>query len=103
MSISILNFLILFQFKDVVSDNFEAATGSLSDHILGFVAGDRPRGIETTEKMLCEGTRLTAVGELVQTQQGKFKIQQPSNGLSYLLVKVCEVVANASTPFPKNI
>ena len=31
---------------------------------------------------------MTAIGELVQTQQGKFKIQQPQNGLGYFLIKV---------------
>jgi hypothetical protein len=50
-------FLFFCLYQEVVSDHFEAASGGLGDHLLGFVVGDRPRGIQTTEKMLCEGTR----------------------------------------------
>ena len=32
---------------------------------MGWMVGDRPKGIQTCEKMLLNGTTLTAIGEIV--------------------------------------
>jgi len=73
---------------DVVRDEFKETSGGIGDHIVGFFQGDRQKGIQTTECMLINGTTLTAVGELaVSNDDGKVRIQPPSNGRHYYLVK----------------
>ena len=74
---------------DVSRDSYEAAPNSLGDNLWGWFVGDRPKGIQTTEKMLLNGTTLTAIGEIVISKDtGDIKIQAPSNGENYYLVKV---------------
>ena len=74
---------------DVTKDSFEASPNSLSDNVWGWIVGDRPKGIQTTEKMLLNGTTLTAVGEIVISKDtDNIKIQAPSSGENYYLVKV---------------
>ena len=45
-------------------DKFDAAPNSWGDHLSGWIVGDRPKGVQSTEKMLVTGTDLTAIGEL---------------------------------------
>ena len=74
---------------DVTKDSFESAPNSLGDNVWGWVVGDKSKGIQTTEKMLLNGTTLTAIGELaISTQTGDIKVQAPSSGENYYLVKV---------------
>ena len=74
---------------DVTKDSFEAAPSSLGDNVWGWWVGDKTKGIQTTEKMLLNGTTLTAIGELaISNQTGNIKIQAPSSGENYYLVKV---------------
>jgi len=71
---------------DTVYDQFEPAVTGLSSHLWGWVTGDMQKGVQKTEMMLTKGTTLTGVGELVSTQYG-VKLQPPSDGRSYYLVK----------------
>lgn len=71
-----------------MSDHFDPSASNLGDQLLGFYLGNKPQGIQTTERMLVNGSTITVIGELVQSQQGKFSIRQPSNGLNYLIIKV---------------
>ena len=74
---------------DVTRDSFESAPNSLSDNVWGWMVGDRPKGIQTTEKMLLNGTTLTAIGEIaISKETDSIKIQAPSTGENYYLVKV---------------
>ena len=69
---------------DVTMDSFESAPSNLSDNVWGWFVGDRPKGVQTTEKMLLNGTTLTAIGELaISKDTGDIKIQAPSNGENY--------------------
>lgn len=73
---------------DTTQDSFQAAPNSFSDNVMGWMVGDRPKGIQTTEKMLLNGTTLTAIGELVISKDtGSIKIQSPSSGENYYLIK----------------
>ena len=45
-------------------DKFDVAPNSWGDHLSGWIVGDRPKGVQSTEKMLVTGTDLTAIGEL---------------------------------------
>jgi E3 ubiquitin-protein ligase MUL1 len=71
---------------EVTYDKFDSAVSGLSDHLWGFLTGDRQRGVQTTEQMLVNDTSLTAVGEPVLCKDGKLKIQAPTNGDDYYLI-----------------
>ena len=74
---------------DVTKDTFEAAQSGFSDNLMGWMVGDRPKGIQTCEKMLLNGTTLTAIGEIVISKDtGDIKVQSPSTGENYYLIKV---------------
>ncbi|KAK7014428.1 hypothetical protein SK128_009954 [Halocaridina rubra] len=49
----------------VVSDKFDAASNSLTDHLWGWMKGVRITGTQQTEEMLVEGTRMLGIGKLV--------------------------------------
>ena len=69
-------------------DKFEAANNTLGDHLMGWVIGDRSKGVQSTEKMLKNDTVITAIGELIyNTNDGKVQIQAPSNGDDYYLIQ----------------
>lgn len=70
---------------EVISDTFTPTVPSMMDHIWGFFSGFRQRGVQSTEKMLREGTLMTGIGEIVCEQDGSFKLQPPSNGGLYYL------------------
>ncbi|KAL1494895.1 hypothetical protein ABEB36_010409 [Hypothenemus hampei] len=70
---------------EVISDTFNPTVPSVMDHIWGFFSGYRQRGVQTTEKMLREGTVLTGIGELILEQDGSIKLQPPSKKGSYYL------------------
>lgn len=70
---------------EVISDTFTPTVPSMMDHIWGFFSGFRQRGVQSTEKMLREGTVMTGIGEIVCEQDGSFKLQPPSNGGLYYL------------------
>ena len=73
---------------DVIYDKFDPASNSLSDHVMGWVIGDRQKGVQFTENMLVNGTDLTAIGELVlNTTDKSISLQEPTNGCDYFLVK----------------
>ena len=71
---------------DVTYSNFDTAPNTLSDHVWGWVVGDRSKGVQSTEEMLLINTDLTGVGELV-LKNGKVRLQEPSNGNDYFLIK----------------
>jgi len=88
---------------DTVFDQIETAgVGNFGKHILGSVAGDIHKGVQTTEEMLTKGTTLTGIGELVSGPKGIF-LQPPEDGRPYYLVKnslsslIKEVEANRSS------
>ena len=82
---------------DVTRDSFETAPNSLSDNVWGWIVGDRPKGIQTTEKMLLNGTTMTAIGELaISKDTGDIKIQVPSTGENYYLVKVTALIVQST-------
>ena len=69
-------------------DKFESSPNNLGDHLWGWVVGDRPKGVQSTEEMLINGTDLTAIGELVLNKtDGKLRIQAPSSGEDYYLIQ----------------
>ncbi|ENN73297.1 hypothetical protein D910_08984 [Dendroctonus ponderosae] len=70
---------------DTISDTFHPTVPSMMDHIWGFFSGYRQRGIQSTEKMLREGTVMTGIGQLVFEQDGSFKLQPPTNGEPFYL------------------
>lgn len=71
---------------DVISDVFSPTVPSVMDHIWGFFAGIKQRGIQTTEKMLRENTMIIGIGELVSSDNGKYlRLQPPANGAPYYL------------------
>ena len=79
---------------DVIRDSFESAPNTLSDNVWGWIVGDRPKGFQTTEKMLLNGTQLTAIGELaISKDDSGIKMQAPSTGENYYLVKVSSFIA----------
>ena len=81
---------------DVIRDSFESAPNTLSDNVWGWIVGDRPKGFQTTEKMLLNGTPLTAIGELaISKDNSGIKMQAPSTGENYYLVKVCSFIAQS--------
>lgn len=49
----------------VVSEKFDAASNSLTDHLFGWMKGVRSTGTQQTEEMLVEGTRMLGLGNLV--------------------------------------
>lgn len=73
---------------DTVYNQFENSTLSLMDHLFGFFNGVRQRGIETTEELLKEGTRLTAIGEVSLSPKGILQISPPSKGYPYYLTSM---------------
>ena len=82
---------------DVIRDSFESAPNTLSDNVWGWIVGDRPKGFQTTEKMLLNGTPLTAIGELaISKDNSGIKMQAPSTGENYYLVKVFNFIAQSS-------
>lgn len=74
---------------DVISDVFSPTVPSVMDHIWGFFAGIRQRGVQSTEKMLREGTTITGIGELVYSNNGNvLRLQPPSNGAPFYLTSM---------------
>jgi len=72
---------------DVTKDIFEAAPAGLADHVWGWVEGEKQLGLQNKECMLLNGTTLTAIGEVVVTADNNVKIQPPTGGQHYYLVK----------------
>lgn len=70
---------------DVISDVFHPTVPSVMDHIWGFFAGVRQRGVQSTEKMLRKGTMITGIGELSTASDGSLKLQPPANGAPFYL------------------
>lgn len=59
------------------------------DHIWGFFAGIKQKGIQTTERMLRENNMIIGIGELVASENGKhLKLQPPANGAPYYLTSM---------------
>ncbi|XP_044754066.1 mitochondrial E3 ubiquitin protein ligase 1 [Coccinella septempunctata] len=74
---------------DVISDVFHPTVPSVMDHIWGFFAGIRQRGIQSTEKMLRKGTMITGIGELVYSKDGNvLQLQPPTNGAPFYLTNM---------------
>ncbi|XP_017774313.1 PREDICTED: mitochondrial ubiquitin ligase activator of nfkb 1 [Nicrophorus vespilloides] len=74
---------------DVISDVFTPTVPSVMDHIWGFFAGVRQRGVQTTEKMLRKGTMITGIGELVASKDGStLKLQPPTNEAPFYLTNM---------------
>lgn len=74
-----------FPDMDVISDKFEPMSPGVIDHVWGFFSGVRQRGLQTLEEMLRDGSYITAIGELSQSQSGALKIQPPRDGLPLYL------------------
>lgn len=74
---------------DVISDVFHPSVPSVMDHIWGFFAGIRQRGIQTTEKMLRRGTMITGIGELVYSKDNNIlQLQPPTSGAPFYLTNM---------------
>lgn len=74
---------------DVISDIFKPTVPSVMDHVWGFFAGLRQRGVQTTEKMLRKGTIITGIGELVSSKDGtSIRLQPPTNGAPFYLTNM---------------
>lgn len=74
---------------DVISDLFSPTVPTVMDHIWGFFAGVRQRGVQTTERMLRKGAVLTGIGELVSSEDGlSLRLQPPSNGAPFYLTNM---------------
>ncbi|KAL3269615.1 hypothetical protein HHI36_008679 [Cryptolaemus montrouzieri] len=74
---------------DVISDVFDPTVPTVMDHIWGFFAGIRQRGIQKTEKMLRKGTMITGIGELVYSRDGNMlQLQPPTNGTPFYLTNM---------------
>lgn len=74
---------------DVISDIFKPTVPSVMDHVWGFFAGLRQRGVQTTEKMLRKGTIITGIGELISSKDGTaIRLQPPSNGAPFYLTNM---------------
>ncbi|CAH0554453.1 unnamed protein product [Brassicogethes aeneus] len=73
---------------DVISDEFKPTVPSVMDHIWGFFAGVRQRGVQSTEKMLRKGAMITGIGEIVHTSDGNLRLQPPSNGAPFYLTNM---------------
>lgn len=74
---------------DVISDHFQPTIPSVMDHVWGFFAGVRQRGVQTTEKMLRKGTVITGIGELVALPNSPaIRLQPPSDGTPFYLTNM---------------
>ncbi|GLV34222.1 Mitochondrial E3 ubiquitin protein ligase 1 [Carabus blaptoides fortunei] len=74
---------------DVISDQFQPTIPSVMDHVWGFFAGVRQRGVQTTEKMLRKGTVITGIGELVTSPNSTtVRLQPPTNGTPFYLTNM---------------
>lgn len=63
----------------VVRDEFTPAAFSFSGWLGGWVAGVQVKGTEEVEKMVIDGSLMTAVGELVINADGSMQLRSPSN------------------------
>lgn len=71
-----------------IYDEFTSHHDTLGQAVVGWFRGERTTGIQEIEKMLCEGSVLTGVGELV-LENDRIKLQPPSTpGLSYFLTSL---------------
>lgn len=74
---------------DVISDQFQPSVPSVMDHVWGFFAGVRRRGVQTTEKMLRKGTVITGIGELVTSPNSSVvRLQPPTDGTPFYLTNM---------------
>lgn len=72
----------------VVRDEFIPAAFSFSGWLGGWVAGVHVKGTEEVEKMVIDGSLMTAVGELVINADGTMQLRSPSNsdrGLPFII------------------
>jgi len=72
---------------EVTKDNFEAAPSGVADHVWGWVEGEKQLGLQNKECMLLNGTTITAIGEIIVNENDSVKIQEPTSGGSYFLIK----------------
>jgi len=70
---------------DTIHDTFECRPFSLMDYLISFFKGVQQKGLETTEEMLKEGSRVTGIGEIGYGEQGQLVIMPPSSGDPYFL------------------
>lgn len=71
---------------ETIADHFQCSNPSVFDHIWGYFAGVRQRGVQVTEDMLREGTFMTGIGELVsENNEHGLKLQPPSDGSPFYL------------------
>jgi hypothetical protein len=55
---------------------------------LGWLTGDIQKGVQSTERMLLNGTAVTAVGELTFCRDDRqVRVQAPADGRGYFLTK----------------
>ncbi|XP_068208163.1 mitochondrial E3 ubiquitin protein ligase 1-like [Palaemon carinicauda] len=69
----------------IVTDKFDAASNSLTDHLWGWMKGVRSTGTQQTEEMLVEGTSLLGIGNLVLRQKALYL--DHSSKIPYILTK----------------
>ncbi|XP_076068574.1 mitochondrial E3 ubiquitin protein ligase 1-like [Oratosquilla oratoria] len=84
----------------IVSDKFEPISSSLAEHIWSWLVGFRPTGIQTTEKMLTEGTRVMGIGRLVQGNEGM--LLEYTNSIPYIVTTQSKegVIKEWQAPLP---
>lgn len=76
----------MFSDMDVISDVFSPSKLSLTEQILGFFVGIRQKGLQSTERMVREGTTMTGIGELVYSESSNgIILQPPSSGAPFYL------------------
>ncbi|EDO39401.1 predicted protein [Nematostella vectensis] len=71
----------------VIYDKFEPADSTLGKTLMDWVSGDKTKGFQAVERMLCPGTTLTGIGEL-SLSEGGVQISPPSNSLPYYLTQL---------------
>ena len=59
---------------DVTHDKFDKAPFSAGSQFVGWISGDIPTGVQTTEKMIRVGAALTAVGDVAKSADGRIRI-----------------------------
>ncbi|KAK2727209.1 hypothetical protein QYM36_007891 [Artemia franciscana] len=67
-----------------ITDKFTPNNYSLGGALASWIAGERVKGIQESERMLLEGTPVTAYGEVV-TKDEALILQPPSNGKPFIL------------------
>ncbi|XP_014672222.1 PREDICTED: mitochondrial ubiquitin ligase activator of nfkb 1-A-like [Priapulus caudatus] len=67
----------------VIYHHYDSRQSSVGEHVMDWLSGSKTKGLEETERMLLEGTRVTAVGEIAI--DGDVVVRPPSCGALYIV------------------